>query len=710
MVTREALDDIMDSPNTHGPAKCPIRAPNAVTPDLHPRDIVISALVLLTSLVHGLETARAAPAIGACTDANRFLVGSGIHDITGPSAERGMMGYARLDQRTAGIHMRLWSRAFVIASPCNDKRVVLVTADLAMITQAVRQAVVRRLQETFGGFYHDENVLLSATHTHAGPGGYSHYALYNLTVLGFDRWYFSTIVHGIYHSIVQAHDNLRPAGIKIGIGNVSNAGVNRSPEAYARNPESERARYPTDTDERMTLLKFTAADGVEIGTINWFAVHATSMGNENALISGDNKGYAAYLFERLKADGAAATPFVAAFAQEAEGDVSPNIYGGTNGGGRDDFESTQLSGEKQFAAALALYNGATEQLLGPVDYRFAYVKFDALRLTHDVPQGPERTTCPAAIGVSMLAGAEDGPGFGREGWSCEDLDELLPGISCAVSTTPCQAEKPIVLEMGRTQPFPLTPEVLPLQLVRVGSLTLIAVPFELTTMAGRRLRETVHSRLRPSGINHIVIAGLANAYAGYVTTREEYAAQHYEGASTHFGPWTLAALQQEFDRLAMTLQQGLTLDPGPTPRDLSCCQLDVPAAVLFDDIPLFTRFGDVYQDAKGVYAPGDVVRVIFWAGHPNNDFNIGGSYLTVERQEYGSWRTVAHDGDWETRYMWRRIHCLPTLACSHATIEWRIPQDAIPGRYRVRHHGHWRSGWDGKVRAYVGVSRPFLVR
>src|SRR6266540_541394 len=59
-----------------------------------------------------------------CVGNTSFQVGSGIYDITGPAAELGMMGYGRIDQKTAGIHLRLWARAFVIATPCNGKRVV----------------------------------------------------------------------------------------------------------------------------------------------------------------------------------------------------------------------------------------------------------------------------------------------------------------------------------------------------------------------------------------------------------------------------------------------------------------------------------------------------------------------------------------------------------------------------------------------------------
>ena len=74
-------------------------------------------------------------------------------------------------------------------------------------------------------------------------------------------------------------------------------------------------------------------------------------------------------------------------------------------------------------------------------------------------------------------------------------------------------------------------------------------------MAGRRLLDTVRTALAPAGVTHVVLAGLANAYAGYVVTPEEYTAQHYEGASTHFGPWTLGALQQtaEAEDAAMVL-------------------------------------------------------------------------------------------------------------------------------------------------------------
>ena len=123
-----------------------------------------------------------------------------------------MMGYSMPDQKTSGIHMRLRSRAYVISEPGGGKRIAFVSADLAAIFQAVKQQVVEKLQSdsSLGGLYDESNVLLSANHTHSGPGGYSHYTTYDLSVLGFIEENFNAIVDGIYQSIAIAHNNLEP--------------------------------------------------------------------------------------------------------------------------------------------------------------------------------------------------------------------------------------------------------------------------------------------------------------------------------------------------------------------------------------------------------------------------------------------------------------------------------------------------------------------
>jgi neutral ceramidase len=88
----------------------------------------------------------------------------------------------------------------------------------------------------------------------------------------------------------------------------------------------------------------------------------------------------------------------------------------------------------------------------------------------------------------------------------------------------------------------------------IGDVAICALPAELTTVAGRRTCDGVTKALASAGVRRSVLAGYANAYAGYVTTPEEYALQDYEGASTHFGQWTLPAYQTELARLAARLR------------------------------------------------------------------------------------------------------------------------------------------------------------
>lgn len=110
---------------------------------------------------------------------------------------------------------------------------------------------------------------------------------------------------------------------------IADGNAGRSLYAYMANPESERAKYATDTDKEMTVLKFKrASDGKNTGILTWYPVHGTSMLGNNTHVSGDNKGVAAVMFEKEMAnDASAAEGFVAGFSQANVGDTTPNVLG-----------------------------------------------------------------------------------------------------------------------------------------------------------------------------------------------------------------------------------------------------------------------------------------------------------------------------------------------------------------------------------------------
>ena len=687
-----------------------------------------------TGLMAGATLGLLASPLSSAYAASSWNIGSGIYDVTGPAADAGMVGYGDTSQTTKGIHTRLWSRAYVIEKPATGKRVAFVSADLQSIPQGVKQAVMAKLKSRYGNLYDDSNVMLTATHTHVGPGGYDHYVLLNLSALGYDELNFNVIVDGIYQSIVRATDTLAPGSIKYNRGDLLDTSYNRNMVPYAQNPDA--ANYEHTTNKSMSLLKFVRDDGTEVGMVNWFPVHNVSNDQSQRLISADNKGIASQLFERdHNADYSQALTFVAAFANSNEGDVSPNSDGQNTPGSN--HERAITSGQKQYAKARSLYDNASITLSsnGNLDYRHQYVDFPGYQVGSEFTGSGNATICEGAIGWSMVAGSDwDGPtnmegifegmtvdNEGTEwnkdaslydsylgkyalfGWM-----NLFSGSSLLANADddPCQYPKPTFVNREALG-AELYTTTLPFQMFVLDSLAIVSVPGEMTTMAGRRLEAHLLGQLAPMGVDKIVIAGLANAYTGYITTPEEYSLQYYEGGHTVYGANTLAGYTQIYHNMANALVSGASVDAGPTPQDLSDDQIINKIGVVYDDKRLWESFGQVTKDTNSSYKYGDTVMAEFRSGHPRNNLKTMDTFLKVQRKVNGSWETVLTDNDIETEFKWIRDTDADCLACSNARVYWTPSADTPSGTYRLKHQGHWKSGWTGNISSYSGTSDSF---
>lgn len=663
------------------------------------------AKTLLTTLT-ALAMALPCTAMAAA-----YQVGVGISDITGEAAEVGMMGYAELGQKSTGIHQRLRARAFVTEDVATRKSVVVVVTDTGLLTQSIHQAVLARLAARYGTLYNEQNVLLTATHTHAGPGGYSHYALYNITVLGFQKSTFNAIVDGIVEAINRAHASKAPGDIAVNQGELGTASKNRSPLAFRLNAAADRAAFPQEIDPLMTVLTFQQA-GQAVGALSLFPTHGTSLTNKNTLISGDNKGYAAYHWEHDHAGvryRSSPRPFVAAFAQTNPGDMSPNLnLKPGSGPTEDEFENTRIIGERQSNKARTLSSASSSLLSGGVDYRMRFVDMSRVQVGAAYsPDGKAHSTCPAALGSSFAAGStEDGPGPGiaSEG----QANPFLTAVGGLVFSIPetlrqCQGAKEVVIPVGQMSPYPWTPEVVPVQLVRLGQLYLATLPGEPSIMSGYRIRRQLANTLG-TDVKNVLVVGYTNAYTQYITTPEEYSLQDYEGGSTLFGPYTQPAYQQELDKLAQDMRAGRASANPLKPRDLNCCQLNFQTGVVMDLPSAGRNFGSVISDANTSYQTGDTVSVRFQTGHPKNNLRRNGTFLEVQQLTTTGWVAVADDGDWSTRYRWVRIFG----AESSADISWTIPASTPAGTYRIVHWGDAKSLF-GTIKPLQGSSRSFQV-
>lgn len=282
---------------------------------------------------------------GTATQLEAYLqnyeVGRGRHDVTGVAAQGGMMGYAEGSQTTLGIHDRQWARAFIVRDRRPPhRRVVYVVVDAGQMFQSVVQGVHDKLRDdpSLRDHYSYQNMILSATHTHGGAGGHSHYALFHASIGGFSWRSYDAMVHGIYMAIKKAHFDLKPGAVQHNRGQLTTANENRRPEAFKQNVEitnpSLTNPYGEDNrDTEMFALRFEHAGVTDpIAAFNWFPTHGVSVSKFNQLLTGDNKGNAAYLFEQSEGAIYPGFPgyrgdrstFVAGFSNSNPGDLTAN--------------------------------------------------------------------------------------------------------------------------------------------------------------------------------------------------------------------------------------------------------------------------------------------------------------------------------------------------------------------------------------------------
>ena len=666
--------------------------------------------------------------------ATQYLVGTGKADITGAAAETGMFGYAS-GQVVEGINDRLYSHAFIIGDQdkTSGKRIVYVSADMGAMFTAVKLEVIKRLKKDYGELYNDDNVMLTATHTHVGNAGYSHQQLYQIastddTLSGYSSQNFNAIVDGIVTSIKRAHNTLTPGTLSLAQGDLKGATRNRSEAGYNNNADAKN--FNSSVNETMTQLRLNTANGTPVGLINWFAVHPTSFSNQFMHLSADNKGYAQKGAEAAFGKNSNQS-FVAAFANADEGDV---VASGGNAnsvpgyqGSDNEWENVRRDGQLQLNKSIELWDQGLP-VAGPVDVRARWVDLKGYQVDAKYTNGAgNKTLCLAARGYSFAAGGENGPsnipgmyegmyeGMTRENFRINDdinkvdqsfLGSLTRGVFGIVSTVnqdDCQAEKQVLLPTGS---WGWINTEQPVQLMRIGNIAIVAIPGEPTTMVGRRMRAAVLEQLRGSGVDTVIVNGLANNYSGYLSTREEFATQNYEGASTEYGPYQTGAYLQEYTQLAQAMRDNIEVVDSATPPDRSNKSFSERPGVAFDDKPVMQTWGQTLAQPKSSYQKGEVATAVFRGAHPKNNLRTEDSFLKVQRLENGNWVDYLNDDHFDTTYTWKR----EGVSYSKAIVDWRISKDTPKGTYRLTHTGDWKNGWTRKIKPYSGVSNSFTVQ
>jgi Neutral/alkaline non-lysosomal ceramidase, N-terminal len=427
-----------------------------------------------------------------------LLAGASTLDIT-PEPGLMMGGYGSRTEAAAGTHDPLKGRVLVLSD--GTETMAIVISDLlgapALLVEQVRNAASAH------GLKPD-NVLVAATHTHAGPSVVYTRRLNDYLVEAGNR---------LGGCIADAHERLRPALLRVGRVGLDSISQNR------RDPQGSIQR------EAEILSVVDADDGSSIATLVNYACHATVLEADNLQWSADFPGAASNFIEQ-HAGG------VALYMQGCCGDINPLWV-------KHDFDEVGRVGAIVGATVVrAIYE--MSPLGGPGQFGINLSWSEEIRqdphgeLVDDVGLSSER--------VSVTLRRRPLPTVDELSREIADLERKLESAGGDDATRRLLTPRLNQLRMERTvQSYPqLQPpeeQTVEVQTMRLGSnCAIVSLPGEFFVATRDSLVET-------AAIDHLFIAGYANDYIGYVPPANEFANGGYEVGFARFAEDSEEALR-----------------------------------------------------------------------------------------------------------------------------------------------------------------------
>lgn len=481
-------------------------------------------------------------------------------DITPPPGPA-TFGHGPDSFASQGYWTRLGCRAFVFESEGAQNRHALVSCDLGAISHVLQRETAVRLTREL----HVSRLMLTATHTHAGPAHFFENPAYSGTLSsrnpGFDPKMVDFLADRIANAVKAAIAELRPARLRWLSGSVWGLSRNRALIPFQANlqpfqsPAAPPAGLPLTPaeraiDPRLEVLEIEEAAGAHapIGLVAFFAMHPTVLPAHTRFFGGDTHAVTMRLLDRellqLQRERAGARAPVSAIVNTNEGDMSP-VW--SEGSAAETVRvGTRLASEIQ-QLIRSNQPWANAPLPVPLDSRYLEVELAGGEYTRG------KLCSRALLGQASGRGASDHrsttEGLVDEGSDYAEEPDCDPVLECHRPKAPLLG--PVQPVLISTEGFPLR---VPLALQRLGDRLLAFVPAELTITAGQRVRRAVERSYGQGLRDRTLVVGLSNAFIQYVTTPEEYELQQYEGASNLYGSQTLDFLSEKFGWLAVSLR------------------------------------------------------------------------------------------------------------------------------------------------------------
>ena len=203
--------------------------------------------------------------------AKTFRAGAATADIS-PATSQFLCGYPHVERWSTGIHDPLTSSALALDD--GTTRLLFIANDILYIPKDMVARARRRIAAETG--IPEENIMMTATHTHSGPVVQNRGpGSYDKVVPDADPSYLKILENGIVQSGITAFWSMRPAEIGLAIAKVEGIGTNRRDPAGPADPEIP------------VLVTRNAATGAFIGIMETYAMHPTVLHEDSKLASGD---------------------------------------------------------------------------------------------------------------------------------------------------------------------------------------------------------------------------------------------------------------------------------------------------------------------------------------------------------------------------------------------------------------------------------------
>lgn len=495
---------------------------------------------------------------------DHLLVGAAEVDITPPP---GMPkdGHSKNAQDGRGFRTRL--RARVIHLRSGSVSLALVAADVHSGSSVVRRLIAHAVADATD--IPLAGIFFGSTHTHAGPGQFHGCDFYNRWASnrpGFDPAYTHFMVERIAAATRDSYATRRPGVLATGSTEVWGFTRNRSLGAYVLNDTvTDKRRDPhrkyASINPWLHLLRVDAqspSGGFEpLAALAIFSVHGTGISRHDASYNADVWGYITGEMAR-RIEYRCGTRVVCGAVEGSHGDTTPAVRHGMQV-----FPEAERVGRGIGEEGAALHERLDSSLSADIPLGSAYQEIDL-----DTRPCFGGVVLPdPAVGAAKLAGAVE---------NTTPVLSTIPPFRRGFPKPPSMAAgdhgpKWVVgghLLHHRLSPVTSFPRVLPIQILRLGGMALVGLPFEVTVEAGRRLEAAVFGSLhRDPGVERVAVSSAANDYWDYLTTPEEYAVQFYEGASNLHGSETHTFVTAVTSSLAAQLRPGASVETGVDGRD-----------------------------------------------------------------------------------------------------------------------------------------------